>query len=1249
MWIFCKTRPHSNDPVLIPSIPPIIRIGNQRFNVMFNFFIHDTTAYTLLEGHYNPGLVLVSIGVAIVSSIMGLQVAGMARTARGKFQRQIALLSGSLALGGGIWSMHFIGMLAFELGTHVHYSPFITVLSMLPSVFASWVALHMLSHTRINRRQLISGGALVGAGIGAMHYSGMAAMHMDATLKYDPAWFTASIAVAILLAMLALWVRFGLRDRARLSSSQATLVGGTIMGCAIAAMHYMGMEAARFIGAPDENITKDASQIFLAIIIGATTVAISLLVLAGNLVLRYRLLYRHMHENELRLRAIVDTAVDGIITIDGKGALLAMNNAAEKLFGWSAAELMGKNVSVLMPEPYRSGHDQFLENYHPTLNAKVIGVGREITALRKDGSQFPIRLAVGEAKIPGQKLFVGFVTDLSERIAMERELAAREQQYRTLIANIPGVAFRAHAVAPWSTIFISEAISPLSGWAVEDFHSGAMNLGNLVHPEDIQRVIDAIAPALANKTSYVVEYRIIRRDGSERWVSESASGVYDEAGTLTWIDGVIIDITDSKLRNAEFESVVHAISRALLVAEFDMNGYILNANENFLKLTGYALEDLRGQHHRLLCRPDDACSSDYQRFWEDLRGGNFISGEFLRVGKDGRELWIQAAYNPIFDADGKPWKIVKLATDLSGRKAMEMDLLIAKDRAEQAATAKGMFLANMSHEIRTPMNAIIGFTEVLLDSHLQPDQLRHLQTVSRAARSLLKLLNDILDTAKLERGALELDQEVFSLKELCTQILQELTIHADKKSLALHFQFSAINHDFVFGDALRLRQVLVNLLGNAIKFTEQGDVTLAVEEDEGRVHIRVTDTGIGIPADRLQHIFSPFTQADASMARRFGGTGLGTTIARQLAELMGGEISVTSEPGRGSCFTVSLPLPAAVPLKLIAKPQATTLPVLRILIADDVPQNIEILQLMLTRQGHRTVTASNGLEAYQQFQQQEFDIVLMDIQMPELDGLQASKMIRQWEQQHDRAPTPIIALTASVLEQDRRNARAAQMSGFASKPLDWSELQAEIARCLGLTAESATTTRQPRLHPAKAPIPGPIDWARARQRWGDETQLVKAIRAFCADNRDIAELANPEHTQAQAHRIKGAAANLGLSVLASIAGRLEQSHTSEQAQLIAEMENALTDIVAELDQHHPEVTAAPQTSPLKAPDIKVLRALEQAYRHGSFDEEGYAALATFIAPNDLSTLDDALDQFDFDAAAALVGRWINHYSPNPED
>lgn len=1224
---------------------------------MFNFFIDDTYGFTLLHGHHNPGLVAVSIGIAIATSIMGLQIAGMARNARGKFQRQIALVSGSLALGGGIWSMHFIGMLAFNMGTHVHYNPFITLLSMLPSVFASWVALQMLSNTTISPRQLILGGVLVGAGIGTMHYSGMAAMEMDATLKYDPYWFAASIAVAILMAMLALWVRFGLRNSKRFSSTQTTLVAGIIMGCAIAAMHYTGMAAARFIGDPEAPLTQDHSQNFLALIIGATTIAISLLALAGNLILRYRLLYRHMLENESRLRAIVDTAVDGIITIDGNGGLIAMNQAAEKLFGWTTAELLGKNINVLMPEPYHSEHDQYLKNYHSTRKAKIIGIGREVTALRKDGTQFPIRLAVGEAKIPGQKLFVGFVSDLSERIAMERELAARELQYRTLIANIPGVAFRAKADSPWPIIFISDAISALSGWDVQKFYAGEINLGNLIHPEDAERVINTLKPALQQKKSYVVEYRIIRRDGTERWVSESASGVYDDTGELIWIDGVIIDITDSKLRNAEFESVVHAISRALAVAEFDMKGNIINANENFLRLTGYEREELLGQHHSILCRPDDICSSEYQQLWDDLRGGNFINDEFLRVGKGNREIWIQAAYNPIFDADGKPWKIVKLATDLSGRKAMEMDLLIAKDRAEQAATAKGMFLANMSHEIRTPMNSIIGFTELLLDSPLQPDQFRHLQTVSRSARSLLKLLNDILDTAKLERGALELDQEVFSLKELCAQIIQELKISADKKSLELVFNYTATNHDFVFGDALRLRQVLVNLLGNAIKFTEQGRVTLEIVEADENISIKVMDTGIGIAADRIAHIFTPFTQADASMARRFGGTGLGTTIARQLTELMGGKINASSEPGRGSCFEVILPLPAAVPLRSTALPPTIALPVLRILIADDVPQNIEILQLMLTRQGHRTTTASDGLEAYQRFQHHEFDIVLMDIQMPELDGLQASKMIRQWEQQHKKTPTPIIALTASVLDQDRQNAKAAGMNGFASKPIELAALHAEIACCLMLTQRTdesqVPNKNNAQVSAEKAQI---IDWTHALARWGDAGVLAKAIRQFCAGNQYFSSLLAPENSatlRQEAHRIRGAAANLGLAELAGIAARLEQSYAQQNtdpAQYIEEIQTALARIDQALDrlpQSQPRATpSAPDSA---APDLDLLRKLEQAYDQGTFDDARYRALAKQLAPAQLSALDNTLDQFDFDAAAALVRTWINAHPHSPEE
>ena len=236
-----------------------------------------------------------------------------------------------------------------------------------------------------------------------------------------------------------------------------------------------------------------------------------------------------------------------------------------------------------------------------------------------------------------------------------------------------------------------------------------------------------------------------------------------------------------------------------------------------------------GQHHRMFCEPAYVQTEAYVQFWEQLRSGQLDGGEYLRLGKDGRRIWIQATYNPIFDAKGQPFKVVKFETDLSQRRAMEQELRTAKERAEQAAAARSAFLANMSHEIRTPMNAIIGFTEALLDTPLDAQQRRHLAAVHQAARSMLRLLNDILDTAKLEKGAVELEIGDFSLQELCDQILTSLRIHAGKKGLALQCVTAERVPPYLRGDALRLQQILLNLLGNALKFTEAGRVQLRID------------------------------------------------------------------------------------------------------------------------------------------------------------------------------------------------------------------------------------------------------------------------------------------------------------------------------------------------------------------------------------------------------------------------------------
>ncbi|RYY04765.1 MAG: PAS domain S-box protein [Gammaproteobacteria bacterium] len=1081
---------------------------------MLNLFVIDPNPALLLQGTYNLWMVCLSVLIAIGSSYIGLQIAAMARRAPKGLHAHVALLTGSLAMGGGIWSMHFIGMLAFRVGNHVHYDPLITLGSMVPSVFASWVALSMLANEAISWKRLLLGGVLVGAGIGTMHYSGMAAMHMDMVLRYDPRWFGASILVAVLLAILALWIRFGLREQTWLSPLQKNLLSSTVMGFAIAGMHYTGMKAARFIGVETSTGDSTENHIFLASIITAITVALSVFALSGNLLLRYRQLYSQLQGSESRLRE-------------------------------------------------------------------------------------------------------------------------REQQYRSLISNMPGITFRCELAPPWHTLFVSDAIQRVTGWTAEDFMSQRINFSDVIHPDDIARIDKQAHDAVLNKHSLHCEYRIIHRNGAESWVSGTSCGVYDDAGKPMWIDGVIIDITESIRRAKEFEGVVDSIGRALAIAEFDMDGNIIAVNDNFLNLMGYEKQELVGQHHRILCSREEAESDEYEVFWRNLKQGNFQSGEFCRIGHKGNQVWIQAAYNPILDVSGKPWKVFKVAIDLTDRKAMEQDLLVAKDRAEEAAVAKGMFLANMSHEIRTPMNAIIGFTELLIDSPLNPMQHKHMQTVRQSARSLLGLLNDILDTAKLERGALELDKSVISLKYLCEQILAELQLQADKKGLALNLEYPPETHERFVGDELRIRQILINMLGNAIKFTLQGEVRLKVVNCKNGVLLQVIDTGIGISADRLEHIFTPFTQADASMARRFGGTGLGTTIARQLTELMGGTIEVTSTEGQGSCFTIFLPLTIAKADERPKKMTIAQLPPLNVLIADDVPQNLEVLELMLTRDGHQVTTASNGLTAWTKFQQASFDIILMDIQMPEVDGLQASKIIRDWEELQKRTPTPIIALTASVLPKDRQDAYNAGMNGFASKPIDKTALYAEIARCLNLDAPT-TQILDSIARPQSTPMV--VDTATAEARWGDSERLYKAIAQFCEElKRNPLEL-DSDDSQALAHRFKGAAANLGLNQVTQILADIEQSQTPQPTQLAS-----LALAISEVETHiRARLSIQPQTNMgNRDVPLALLERIAIACKHSTIDDDAMAQLKTLLSIADWSKLEDILDQFDFDAATTLVEQWMN--------
>ena len=1083
----------------------------------------------LSYGMYDPKLIVLSLLVAIFASWMGLQIAGQAR--QQMRQRTVFLFTGSLALGAGVWAMHFIGMLAFNLCTAVDYDPMITILSNLPSIGASYVALSLIARERIGTGSLVVGGVLVGAGIGAMHYAGMSAMRMSLDLRYDPFTFGLSIVVAVVLATLALWVRFGLRRLRRLSEGKRLLLAAIVMGCAITGMHYTGMAAARFVGTVDPNAAPASNTTFLALAISLITVLFTVVVLGANGLLRYRQLYVERSRSEAWMRALLTTTVDGVITIDREGTVEEFNASAEKIFGWRRADIIGANICLLMTDAERNSEGGLL-GYLRDSSVHAAPNNAEVEAVRRDGSLVPLRVAVGHARLDERELFVCFVTDITERREMVAALRASEQQFRSLIGTIPGISYRSRIEGAQPMVFISDAVERVAGYPALDFTGTSPRrcFGALIHAADRVRVSEAIAAALAQERPYLVEYRLLHADGSTRWLWENGTGVRNEAGELTWLDGVILDISE--------------------------------------------------------------------------------------------------------------------------RRTMEDALREAKEAAEQAAAARASFVANMSHEIRTPMNSILGFTDVLLDGELAPDQRRHLDTVRSNGRSLLRLLNEILDTAKLEKGAVELEINDFNLLSLIDELSSTLAANARAKGLQVDIHYDPALPTNLRGDELRIRQVLTNLLDNAIKFTAAGTVRLGAEQRDGMLHFSVKDTGIGIAQERLQAIFDPFTQADASMTRRFGGTGLGTTISKHLVELMGGKIWAESTIGAGTTFHVVLPLVVARFAPQQARVRtAAALPPLRVLAADDVPQNLELLQLLLARRGHTLTAVADGAAVVEMAARQEFDLVLMDFQMPVLDGLAATRRIREQELATGRARVPVIAMTASVLAEHRRASQEVGMDGFASKPVDWVTLSHEIARVLGLGADNAVHDIVPQLERQVLNRTGGV------HRWGGKEDAYReALEHFHNQHallpqflRGFLDGADYPSLRMLAHKARGVAANIGLERLADALAEIEHLAEGEHGQQLAGVA-LLPDALANAEAAHaaailmiraerPAAGQAPSAAQGTADPARALRAgrlLREALVRGALDDAALAGLAAALAGHPLAArvtqVQAALADFDFDLA-----------------
>lgn len=503
---------------------------------------------------------------------------------------------------------------------------------------------------------------------------------------------------------------------------------------------------------------------------------------------------------------------------------------------------------------------------------------------------------------------------------------------------------------------------------------------------------------------------------------------------------------EKRVREELLRTIVSKTEDSILLTDFE--GFIYEANERSVEMFGYSIEELEGVNFSDLRYKPLSEVEDAEGVRQLLRS-KFWNDEIQLKNKDG-ELFYGFVSITWIQRFGKEYLLYKVA-DISERKQFEADLIAAKEVAERATTAKSEFLATMSHEIRTPMNGVLGMTNILLESELSPQQQNYVETIKKSGESLLVIINDILDFSKIESGKMLLDSHSVKLKDLMDDVYDLMSVNADKKGLELKVNVDSEVPEAIIGDSTRLRQILVNLTGNAIKFTTSGlvEVDLKWNKQDRQLLCSVQDSGIGIPQEQLKKLFESFTQVDSSTTRKYGGTGLGLAICKQLVELMGGDIWVSSKPGVGSTFGFTIPCTvcheeAEIGSEMEPISEEAQLSEMNVLLAEDNLVNQQVGYLMLKNMGLEADVVSNGEEVLSALKKKKYDIILMDIHMPEMDGLEATKIIRS---KSELDYLSIVALTANAFEEDKKKCLDAGMDAFLTKPMQPEELRKVLLNC----------------------------------------------------------------------------------------------------------------------------------------------------------------------------------------------------------
>ena len=786
---------------------------------------------------------------------------------------------------------------------------------------------------------------------------------------------------------------------------------------------------------------------------------------------------------EEKFRQVIESAPSAMIMIDGEGMIELVNVQAERTFGYSREELLGRSIDILLPDRLRAVHGHHRATFFASPTPRPMGIGHDLFGRRKDGSEFPVEIGLNPLMTPEGQKVISSISDITKRKEIEEALVETGALQRAIFnsANFSSIATDSRGVIQ---VFNVGAERMLGYTAVEVMNK--ITPADISDPQELIARARALSVELATPISPgfealvfkasrgiedIYELTYIRKDLSRFPAMVSVTALRDAQNVIIGYLLIGTDntarklveaeqmILDQRLRDQQFytRSLIEANIDAIMTT--DPSGIITDVNKQMEKLTDCTRDELIGAPFKDFFTDPERAEAAIKRALSEKSVTDY---ELTARARDGALTVVSYNATTFYDGKRTLQGVFAAARDVTEAKRVEAELLQTKVTAESASRIKSNFLASMSHEIRTPMNGVIGFADLLLDSDLTELQRNHMTRLQDAAKSLLALMNDILDLSKIEAGKLEVESIPMSPETVVHSAASIVRTQLAAKGLDLSIERAPDLPDWIESDPTRLRQILLNLLSNALKFTDHGRITVRSSretvEDQDFMRFEIRDTGIGIPADRQHLLFRDFSQIDSSTTRRYGGTGLGLSICKRLAQAMGGEIGVSSVPGSGSTiwFTIALrtcPPPdlsvARHPTTLVANPAS-------VLVADDLEMNRDIVEAMLRRAGHSVRGVENGRQAVIAVEESDFDVVLMDMEMPEMDGIAATRAIRRLDERIRLIP--IVALTANAFSEDQQRCREAGMNDFLPKPISRDGLLAMVAKWSGGIPPEMTET-----------------------------------------------------------------------------------------------------------------------------------------------------------------------------------------------